>query len=111
MFFQTLAIAVAARRLSEGGYRYNGLAGKGPVSDYSPRLGSFQRRHGRSASDGPQSGWLLTHNGAPGITNRETLAWTARSDHSPCAGARTKEGDIGANSNAGAGADFILTVD
>jgi hypothetical protein len=49
----------------------------------------------------------------PGITNRETIARTARSDHSSyaCKGHGPRKGDIRANSNVDAGDDLILTVE
>jgi len=48
----------------------------------------------------------------PGITNRETIARTARSDHSSRACKRhgPRKVDIRANSNADAGVDLILTL-
>jgi len=97
MFFSNAGDRGRQKGLSGGGLPLQRLGG---AVSRGNDVSVYWSRHGRSASDGPHSGWLLTRH-APRITNRGTIARTARSDHASCAckGSRTKQGDIRANSN------------
>ncbi len=76
-------------------------------------LSVYWSRHGRSASDGPHSGWLLARNGTVRESPTERQSQDrpigpfllCRKGHGP------RKGDIRANSNADAGVDLILTVE